>query len=86
MAEMPWHCPNGTAHLFQITVDDHCVETIKRLTDNPDDNAAELRAAAAKYSMRDGSEMSVAASPGELLDVQCAKCGRRAIISVGWAR
>ena len=75
-----WQCPDGVAHLYEIAVDDYCVESIKRLTVDPSKNQPASATQAAEYAMRDGSRMTVVPAPGELLSVRCAKCGRTAVV------
>ena len=79
-----WQCPDGVAHLYELVVDDYCVESIKRLTADPTKNQPASATQAAEYAMRDGSRMTVTPAPGELLSVACAKCGRKAVVNLGW--
>lgn len=82
----PWQCPNDIAHVYEISIDDYCVGTIKRLTNEPSGNTQQLIENAARYAMQDGSFSMLPPRPGELLNARCVKCGRWAIITVMWAR
>jgi hypothetical protein len=79
-----WQCPFGVAHTYEVTIDDNCVATIKQLTADPLGNDPEVVAKAAEYAMRDGTRIVFPARPGELLSVQCSKCGRPAVVGIAW--
>lgn len=82
--ERKWQCPDGVAHMFDIVLDEQCVETIQRLTADPSGNDPALRSKAADYRMQAGGSMWYEPRPGELLRVTCSKCGREAVVSLGW--
>ena|SRR5436190_22339245 len=84
-APLEWQCPSGVLHLYEVVIDDHCVAEIKRLSDRPDRNIGDLILFASDYRFRDGNVLTgFAPRPGELLRVACAKCGREAIVGIGW--
>jgi len=81
-----WQCPSGVLHLYEVVIDDHCVAAIKRLTEHPEQNLGDIVVFAKDYHLRDGGTVAgFAPRPGELLRVACAKCGREAIVGIGWS-
>lgn len=79
-----WQCPDGIAHLYEVSIDPNCVDTIQRLTAEPTRNPPEVLSAAAEAVMTTGEHYNVNPFPGELIRVACSKCGRPAYVGIGW--
>jgi hypothetical protein len=80
-------CPTGGKHLYAVELDDHCIETIKRLTARPEQNKDEPRVEAAEYRNRaTGERIPYIPPPGELIPCSCIKCGLPAIVDIAWSK